>query len=282
MYNSASFGCVLRHALCCCCSMKKVDLIAIHTLSTSCNPSSSVWGDNNKQEEDAKEEGYKCDPKVADRALIAYASYDSPSLSCGGVSMTDEAQVMVMAKLCFGSPDEDPGVICFVNQFLHGLNKFSGLFTASDEVQPGVANNMNSTTGPELSRMLLTLSPILHQLGPEVNVFVGEGSIKKSLLCGKTVANSTVHVTGRTMLRHAKDVLCNCKKMMVIVTAPNSPSKDGNFPSGTNLEDYMKWCLICMNKDILADATTACIAVDAVAVDAVEPSFKSTCRRRQR
>ena len=70
MYNSASFGCVLRHALPCCCSMKKVDLIAIHTLSsTSYNPSSSIWGDNNKQEEDAKEEGYKCDPaKVADRA----------------------------------------------------------------------------------------------------------------------------------------------------------------------------------------------------------------------
>jgi hypothetical protein len=144
------------------------------------------------------------------QALIAYASYDSPLLSCGGVSMTDEAQEMVMAKLCFGSPDEDPDVICFVDQFLHGLNKFSGLFTASDEVQPSGADDMTSAPALEPSTMLLTLSPILHQLGPEVNVFVGEGSIKKSLLCGKTVANSTVQVTGRTMLRHAKDVLEYC------------------------------------------------------------------------
>ena len=135
---------------------------------------------------------------------------------------------------------------------------------------PSGVDDMTSATALEHSTMLLTLSPILHQLGPEVNVFVGEGSIKKSLLCGKTVANSTVRVTGRTMLRHAKDVLCNCKKMMAIVTWPNSPYKDGNFPSGTNWEDCMRWCLISINKDILADATTACIAVDAA-----ETSFES-------
>ena len=179
------------------------------------------------------------------QALIAYASYDSPSLSCGGSSMTDEAQEILMSKLCFGSPDDDPDKICLVDQLLHGLNMFSGLFTvSSDEAQPSGADTTSTIT----SEMLLTLSPTLHQLGPEVNVFVGEGSIEKSLLCGKTLRNSASFVTGRTMLRHAKDVLCNCKKMTAIVTASNSPYKNGNFPSGTNWDDYIKWCLIAMYK----------------------------------
>jgi hypothetical protein len=94
--------------------------------------------------------------------------------------------------------------------------------------------------------MLLTLSPTFHQLGPEVNVFVGEGSIEKSLLCGKTLRNSASVLTGRTMLWHAKDVVCNCKE--TIVTLKNLLYKNGNFPSGTNCDDYIRWCLIAMYK----------------------------------
>ena len=94
--------------------------------------------------------------------------------------------------------------------------------------------------------MLLTLSPTSHQLGPEVNVFVGEGSIEKSLLCGKTHRKSASVLTGRTILWHAKDVVCNCKE--TIVTLKNLLYKNGNFPSGTNWDDYIRWCLIAMYK----------------------------------
>ena len=42
--------------------------------------------------------------------------------------------------------------------------------------------------------------------------------------------------------------LRQCKKMMAIVTASNSPYKSGEFPSGTNWEDYIKWCLAEMKR----------------------------------
>ena len=72
------------------------------------------------------------------QALIAHGCYDSPALSCGGVSMTERAQEKLMAKLCFGAAEDDPELICYAEQFLHGLNKFSSLYTAScDEIQPG-------------------------------------------------------------------------------------------------------------------------------------------------
>jgi hypothetical protein len=47
----------------------------------------------------------------------------------------------------------------------------------------------------------------------------------------------------------AKKVFCNCKKLQAIVTANNSPYKDGDSgPSGTNWEDYIQWCLKAMYK----------------------------------
>ncbi|KAI2511360.1 hypothetical protein MHU86_2971 [Fragilaria crotonensis] len=49
------------------------------------------------------------------------------------------------------------------------------------------------------------------------------------------------------MLRLAKDVLSNCKKMQALVTRSDLPYKDINYtPSGTNYEDYVKWCLSAM------------------------------------
>ena len=40
-----------------------------------------------------------------------------------------------------------------------------------------------------------------------------------------------------------------CKKMTAIVTASGSPYCDGSFPSGTNWDDYIKWCLVEMQKE---------------------------------
>jgi hypothetical protein len=92
-----------------------------------------------------------------------------------------------------------------------------------------------------MPEMLLTMIPILHQMGQETSAFVGKGSIEKLLLMNKSVgqASSGSNVTGRTLLRAAKDVLCNCKKLTAIVTAPNSHYQDGNIPSETNWDDYI-------------------------------------------
>ena len=84
--------------------------------------------------------------------------------------------------------------------------------------------------------------PILHQQG-SIQIFVGEGLIEKHLLLRKSLVNKSAIITGRTLLRLAKEVLCNCKKMMVIVMPSTSPYKDGNFPPGTNWDDYARWWL---------------------------------------
>jgi hypothetical protein len=47
--------------------------------------------------------------------------------------------------------------------------------------------------------------------------------------------------------------------MMSIATASNSPYKDGNFPSGTNWDDYIKWCVVEMKK-VVADEKAGMIA----------------------
>ena len=76
-------------------------------------------------------------------------------------------------------------------------------------------------------------------------LYIGEGSIERGQL-NQTTVSSNLLITGRTLLRLAKEVLANCKKMMALVTSPHSPYKDGNSPSGTNWDDYAKWCLDSM------------------------------------
>ena len=57
------------------------------------------------------------------QALIAFALYDSPSINCGGISMLEATMEKIMTKLCFGD-DADTNTISYVDQFLHGLNRF--------------------------------------------------------------------------------------------------------------------------------------------------------------
>jgi len=162
--------------------------------------------------------------------------------------MTVQTISNMMSSLCFGSKEANPNIICYADQFLLGLNKFEGLFTQSE-----IAAQPQSTTSPEdedtrgMNQMKLTMIPILHQLGEKVNIYVGSDSLEKTLLSSKSVGNVGSPVTGRTLYRLARDVLCNCKKLQALVTASNSPYKDGSFPSGANWDDYILWCLTAMN-----------------------------------
>jgi hypothetical protein len=69
---------------------------------------------------------------------------------------------------------------------------------------------------------------------------VGKGLIEKALFCGKAPANETL-ISGRTLLRLAKGVLRNCKKLQALVAANGSPYKDidSGGPSGSYWEDYI-------------------------------------------
>ncbi|KAI2503001.1 hypothetical protein MHU86_11428 [Fragilaria crotonensis] len=82
------------------------------------------------------------------------------------------------------------------------------------------------------------------------SIFYGEGSIDKAILSQKSLLLVGEKISGRTLYRNAKTVLwCNCKKMMAIVKGKGSIYRDGKFPSGTNWEDYILWCLIDMGME---------------------------------
>jgi hypothetical protein len=165
------------------------------------------------------------------QALIAFACYDSPSISQSGISEMPP----LMAKLCFGDKDSNPDVICYKDQFLAGLNKFQGLF--SNDVDSNASNG----------ETVLTMLPCLHRQS-SLNIYVGEGSIEKGILSRKSLFNATATISGRTLLRLAKEVLSNCKKMMALVMACDSPYKDGHFPSDCTWDDYAKWCLVVFQR----------------------------------
>ena len=198
------------------------------------------------------------------QALIAFASYDSPSISQGGESMTEASIEKIMSRLCFGDEDDnettdqqknthnETDLVCYVDQFLLGLNKFKGLYTV-DIVQQQQQGTSGGTTASGNANggdatLVMTMLPILHRQGSNVSIVVGEGSIEKSFLSRKSllIKDSAARISGRTLLRHAKEVLANCKKMQALVTSSRSPYKDKTFPSGTNWDDYIHWCLGAM------------------------------------
>ena len=136
------------------------------------------------------------------QALIAFAAYDSPSLAGHGNSFTEAAIEKLMSTLCFGDSDgSDRESVSYTGQFLVGVNRVQGLITASPATQD---------TSERESALILTIPVLLHQQSG-IHINVGSGSIEKELLCSKSLANPTP-ISGRTMLRHAKDVICSCKK----------------------------------------------------------------------
>ena len=187
--------------------------------------------------------------------------------------MTESTIEKVMTKLCFGGngdtneDDTTPAgavdeIVCYVDQFLLGLNKFKGLYT---DVQVGGASFDNAAMQQGGSASILTMLPALHRQGTNVNIFVGDGSIEKDFLSRKSLKNSTGGIiSGRTMLRLAKEVLCNCKKMQALVVSSTSPYKNPQeFPSGMNWDDYIKWCLNAMFQESEKQQQLTMIGEDA-------------------
>jgi hypothetical protein len=174
------------------------------------------------------------------QARIAFACYDSPTLIKRGASLLSEGAIEdVMTSIFYGDDKNgaDPNV-GGVDQFMLGLNKFKGLYTQSLQAGP------NGASG----EALLSISTYLHR-HKKLLVYVGDGSIEKGLLLQKSLFGTGEKISGRTLVRMLKVVLCNCKIMMAIVKSKRSPYKDGTFPSGANWEDYILWYLVEMGKE---------------------------------
>lgn len=172
--------------------------------------------------------------------LIAYVCYDSPRVAQRGDSLNEAELAKEMSALFYGGDGDDQGnTVTFLDQFINGIYKFNGLFTTSEDPD-------------EEGQIVLTMPQKLHRYNG-VRIFVGPGSITKELVSQTNFTNTT-QITGASLLSKAKIVIRTCKKMMALVMAPGSPYRDGNFPSGTNWDDYIKWCIVAWQKECEREA----------------------------
>ena len=125
--------------------------------------------------------------------LIAFACHDSPVIATGGKSMTEGSQSDLIKVMYFGGGD--PENISYVDQFIHGLHRFTGLFTSSESDESG--------------QIVLTMPQKLHRHAG-LNIFVGPTSITKERLLKKSFANND-NIHPRTLHRKAKEVIATCK-----------------------------------------------------------------------
>jgi hypothetical protein len=107
------------------------------------------------------------------QALIAFACNDSPAIAQGGDLKTEHSMAKNMATLYFGGDDQE--VISYLDQFINGLHRFTGLFTSSEP--------------DKFSQIVLTMPQKLHRHGG-LNIFVGPTSITKELISKMNLANS--------------------------------------------------------------------------------------------
>ena len=117
------------------------------------------------------------------QALIAFACYDSPTIAQGGDSMTENTIAETMAVLYFGG--DDPEILSYLDQFINGLHRFTGLFTSSEP--------------DEFGQIVLTMPQKLHRHGG-LNIFVGPASITKELLSKKNLTNKKEKIAGCSLL----------------------------------------------------------------------------------
>ena len=166
--------------------------------------------------------------------LLAFRCYDSPSIIQRGESMNESHLWSTMYDLYYGAKDDDPETLCYLDQCINGLHQFQGLF-------------VNAKDPDEYGRIVLTMQQKLHRIGG-AHIFDGPGSITREIV-SQTNFTNTARISGASLLAKAKAVVKTCKKMTAIVTASGSPYRDGSFPSGTNWDDYIKWCLVEMQKE---------------------------------
>ena len=124
-----------------------------------------------------------------------------------------------------------------VESFLEGKGKYSFLFDRSNK--DGDSSNIE-----------LTILENMHCIVGKT-VTVGAGGVDKSFLTRKNLSNY-VDISTDSLYRHTKDIEANCKKALAICTASHSPYRNfnGDFPSGTNRDDYLVWIRSKMNSSM--------------------------------
>ena len=171
------------------------------------------------------------------QALIVYACYDSNELRDSGVTMRKPKLTETLFDLYMPPDDTNNDRLGMVELFLSGSGKFKGLFNCLDSGETGDR---------------LIIPPLFHCLDGK-EIALDKKCISLSLLTRKNLTNSADIKPDRLYV-HVTDLNNNFKKAMRLCLSDDNPYKNvpssGNFPSGHNWEDYVKWLRVAMHRSL--------------------------------
>ena len=165
------------------------------------------------------------------QSLISWVIYNH---ICKKPSMQKKAMEDLFGNLYHGTGSTDPTFLPFIEQAVASLSVFDVMYVKGMGSMPRLTG---SPTGPVAHTVNSLLFP-----GSDGPVTVGKGPTadirtEHLELANVTGANRAL-ISGRTLLRQAKLVSATLKKADAIADTLLGPN--GEYPSGTNLDDFLK------------------------------------------
>jgi hypothetical protein len=182
-----------------------------------------------------------------------FAAYESVVFSSAR-SMTEKDQRKMLRESIVGTGASD--IMTLSEQMVLGLNQFSHLY---DDVPVVVNDDRNASTlsaaagttvvgssRNDYDKVLKDCFFPQKSSGGKLTVFANKSDgITTSMLVAKNLSNP-VHVSDKTIMRGAKEVLRNGRKALACAKGAHSEYKDGNLPSGKTIADYHRYIRECM------------------------------------
>lgn len=182
------------------------------------------------------------------QSILAFYAYEQ--VKVGGSSMKTVDLHQVVYDKYHGKGDDCIGL---VEKFIRGEEMFAGVYDESHDVVTG--------------RSHLVLKPGLHcQVGKDILLDPDprlKGINMITMSCSKLTDSKPL--SGRTIWEMGKRVEEFGRKMLAIVML--SKFKDGTLASGTEWEDYLKYCRFKMKQTYFPDKSTSNSDPTAPSVD---------------
>jgi hypothetical protein len=146
-------------------------------------------------------------------------------------------------------------VMTLPQQMVLGLNQFSHLYNnvpvvINDDRNASTLSGFGTVAGSswnDYDKVLKDCYFPQKSSGGKLTVFANKSDgISTSMFLGAKDFSNPVHVSDKTIMRGAKEVLRNGRKALACAKGIDSEYKDGNLPSGKTTADYHRYIRECM------------------------------------
>ena len=181
-----------------------------------------------------------------------FAAYESVVFSSAR-SMTEKDQRQMLRESIIGVTGASD-IMTLPEQMVLGLNQFSHLYdnvpvATNDDRNASTLSGFGTVAGSsrnEYDKVLKDCYFPQKSSGGKLTVYANKSDgITTSMLVAKNFSNP-VHVSDKTIMRGAKEVLRNGRKALACAKGVDSEYKDGNLPSGKTIADYHRYIRECM------------------------------------